>query len=230
MLSGKKILIVDDDPELRQSLSERLRLLEEFEVAEADSGGAALEAMKSAHFDAILLDVGLPDMDGREVCRLMRRNGVKVPIVMLSGADSEADTILGLHAGANDYVTKPFHLGVLLARLGVQMRRHEQSDEDAVFTIGPYSFQPSTKMLVEAETEKKVKLTEKEAAILKYLFRAGSKVVPCEVLYRDVFGYKPGVTTHTLASHVYRLRQKLETEPGKAAILLTEAGGYRLAP
>ncbi len=229
MQKSKKVLIVDDDPELLQSLSEQLRLHEEFEVAEADSGGAALEAIKNDHFDAILLDVGLPDMDGREVCRLMRRNGVKVPIVMLSGADSEADTILGLHAGANDYVTKPFHLGVLLARLAAHMRQHEQS-EDVVFTIGPYSFQPSAKLLVEAETEKKVKLTEKEAAILKYLFRAGSKSVPCEVLYRDVFGYKPGVTTHTLASHVYRLRQKLETDPGKAAILLTEAGGYRLAP
>ncbi len=229
MQSGKKILIVDDDPELRQSLSERLRLLEEFEVAEADSGGAALEAMKSAHFDAILLDVGLPDMDGREVCRLIRRNGVKVPIVMLSGADSEADTILGLHAGANDYVTKPFHLGVLLARLGAHMRRHEQS-EDAVFAIGPYSFQPSAKLLVEAETEKKVKLTEKEAAILKYLFRAGSKSVPREVLYRDIFGYSSGVTTHTLETHVYRLRQKIEEDPSKAAILLTEPGGYRLAP
>jgi len=117
MQSGKKILIVDDDNELRQSLGEQLRLHEEFEVAEADSGGTALETTKTNHYDAILLDVGLPDMDGREVCRLMRRNGVKVPIVMLTGADSEADTILGLHAGANDYVTKPFRLGVLLARL-----------------------------------------------------------------------------------------------------------------
>jgi len=229
MQSGKKILIVDDDPELRASLSEQLRLHEEFEVVEADTGGGALEVAKNDHYDAILLDVGLPDMDGREVCRLMRRNGVKVPIVMLTGADSEADTILGLHAGANDYVTKPFRLGVLLARLRAHMRQHEQS-EDAVFTIGPYSFQPSAKVLVEPESEKKVRLTEKETAILKYLFRAGGKVVPRETLLNEVWGYNAGVTTHTLETHVYRLRQKIEEDPSKAAILLTEPGGYRLAP
>jgi len=229
MQSGKKILIVDDDNELRQSLGEQLRLHEEFEVAEADSGGTALETTKDNHFDAILLDVGLPDMDGREVCRLMRRNGVKVPIVMLTGADSEADTILGLHAGANDYVTKPFRLGVLLARLRAHMRQHEQS-EDAVFTIGPYNFRPSAKMLIESTTEKKVRLTEKETSILKYLFRAGGKVVPRQTLLNEVWGYNAGVTTHTLETHVYRLRQKIEADPSKAAILLTEPGGYRLAP
>ncbi len=209
MQRSKKVLIVDDDLELLQSLGEQLRLHEEFEVASANSGGAALEAIKNDHFDAILLDVGLPDMDGRQVCRLMRRNGVKVPIIMLTGADGEADTILGLSAGANDYVTKPFHLGVLLARLRTHMRQHEQS-EDAVFTIGPFSYQPSTKMLVEAETEKMVKLTEKEAAILKYLFRAGGKVVPRETLLNEVWGYNAGVTTHTLKTNVYHQRQKFE--------------------
>ena len=229
MQSGKKILIVDDDPELRASLSEQLRLHEEFEVVEADTGGGALEISKNDHYDAILLDVGLPDMDGREVCRLMRRNGIKVPIVMLTGANSEADTILGLHAGANDYVTKPFRLGVLLARLRAHMRQHEQS-EDAVFTIGPYSFQPSAKVLMEPEGEKKIRLTEKETAILKYLFRAGGKVVPRETLLNEVWGYNAGVTTHTLETHVYRLRQKIEEDPSKAAILLTEPGGYRLSP
>ena len=229
MQKNKKVLIVDDDPELLQSLSEQLRLYEEFEVAAADSGGAALEAIKNDHFDAILLDVGLPDMDGREVCRQMRRNGVKVPIVILTGTDSGADTILGLDAGADDYVTKPFHLGVLLARLGAHMRQHEQS-EDVVFAIGPYSFQPSAKLLVEAETEKKVKLTEMESAILKYLFRAGDKVVPRQTLLNDVWGYNSGVNTHTLETHVYRLRQKIEEDPCKAAILLTEPGGYRLSP
>jgi len=229
MQSGKKILIVDDDRDLRESLGEQLRLHEEFEVAEAETGGTALETTKVDHFDAILLDVGLPDMDGREVCRLMRRNGVKVPIVMLTGADSEADTILGLHAGANDYVTKPFRLGVLLARLRAHMRQHEQS-EDAVFTIGPYSFRPSGKLLLETETDKKVRLTEKETAILKFLFRAGGKVVPRQTLLNEVWGYNAGVTTHTLETHVYRLRQKIEVDPSKAVILLTEPGGYRLAP
>lgn len=226
---GKKILLVDDDDPLRQSLGEQLRLHEEFETIEVDNGAAAIDITKNDHFDAILLDVGLPDMDGREVCRLLRRNGVKSPVIMLTAAESDADTILGLDAGANDYVTKPFRLGVLLARLRAQLRQHEQS-EDAVFTIGPYTFRPSAKVLIHGESQKKVRLTEKETSILKYLYRNGSKVVGRDVLLNEVWGYNAGVTTHTLETHVYRLRQKIEADPSNAEILVTEPGGYRLVP
>ncbi len=229
MSTGKRVLIVDDDEMLRQSLAEQLRLHEEFLTDEAETGAAALEATKDAYFDVILLDVGLPDMDGREVCRLMRRAGVKSPIVMLTGSDTDSDTILGLDAGANDYVTKPFKLGVLLARLRAQLRQHEQS-EDAVFTIGPFTFRPSAKLLLDEATNNKVRLTEKETAILKYLFRAGDKMVGRDVLLNEVFGYNASVTTHTLETHVYRLRQKMERDPSNAEILVTEPGGYRLVP
>ena len=142
------------DAALSQSLTEQLRLHEEFECVVANSGQTALEAAKDNYFDMILLDVGLPDMDGRDVCKLMRRAGVKSPIIMLTGADSDSDTILGLESGANDYVTKPFRLNVLLARIRAHIRQHEQS-EDAVFVIGPYSFQPSAKILIETTTERK---------------------------------------------------------------------------
>ncbi len=228
-MTGKRILLVDDDTERLQSLAEQLQLHEEFETVTADSGTEALKIVKNDHFDAILLDVGLPDMDGREVCRLMRRGGTKAPVIMLTGADSDADTILGLDSGANDYITKPFRLGVLLARLRAQLRQHEQS-EDAVFTIGPYSFRPSAKMLIEPGTNRKIRLTEKETAILKYLFRAGDKVVGRDTLLNEVWGYNAGVTTHTLETHVYRLRQKIEENPSEAKILVTEPGGYRLIP
>lgn len=228
MIPAKRILLVDDDTALRQSLSEQLHLHEEFEVTEADSAAAALEAVKDAHFDFVILDVGLPDMDGREVCRLMRKAGVKSPVLMLTGKDSDADEILGLDAGANDYITKPFRLNVLLARLRAHLRQHEQS-EDAVFTIGPYSFRPAAKLLLDEASNLKVRLTEKETAILRYLYRAGDAVVGRDQLLHEVWGYNAGVTTHTLETHVYRLRQKIEREPGKAAILLTEPGGYRLA-
>jgi DNA-binding response OmpR family regulator len=228
MTTGKKILLVDDDDALRDSLAEQLQLHEEFATETAASGGAALEAARQDYFDAIVLDVGLPDMDGREVCRLMRRGGVKAPIIMLTGHDTDADEILGLDAGANDYVTKPFRLNVLLARLRAQLRQHEQS-EDAVFTIGPYSFQPAAKLLVDA-AGKKIRLTEKETAILKYLYRAGEKVVNRETLLGEVWGYNAGVTTHTLETHVYRLRQKIEADPSNARLLVTESGGYRLIP
>ncbi len=229
MTSGKRILIVDDDPTLLEMLSEQLQLHEEVATAGAATAGEALEQAKEDYFDVILLDVGLPDMDGREVCRLMRRNGVTSPIIMLTGADTDDDTILGLDAGANDYITKPFRLGVLLARLRAHIRQHERSD-DAVFTIGPYTFQPSNKLLVNNEDDKKVRLTDKETAILKYLYRAGEKVVSRDVLLDEVWGYNASVTTHTLETHVYRLRQKIEADPSNARILITEPGGYRLAP
>ncbi|MBT5309399.1 MAG: response regulator transcription factor [Rhodospirillaceae bacterium] len=229
MSNGKQVLIVDDEKPLLEMLSEQLQLHEEFEITTATNGSDALELSKNDYFDIILLDVGLPDMDGREGCRLMRRSGVKSPIIMLTGADTDADTILGLDAGANDYITKPFKLGVLLARLRAQIRQHERSD-DAIFTIGPYSFQPGAKLLLETETNKKVRLTDKEAAILKFLYRTGDKVVSRDVLLDEVWGYNAGVTTHTLETHVYRLRQKIEQDPSNAKILLTEPGGYRLAP
>jgi len=229
MTTGRRILIVDDDDTLREMLREQLALHEEFMTEGAETGAQAIELAKSDYFDVIILDVGLPDMDGREVCRLMRRNGVTSPIIMLTGADTDADTILGLDAGANDYVTKPFRLGVLLARLRAHIRQHERSD-DAVFTIGPYTFQPANKLLVNNDDQKKVRLTDKETAILKYLYRTGDKVVGRDVLLDEVWGYNASVTTHTLETHVYRLRQKIEPDPSNAQILITEPGGYRLVP
>ena len=118
--AAKRILIVEDDEGLRESLAEQLRLHEAVEAGEAATGADALKAARGRRHDLILLDVGLPDMDGREVCRLLRRDGIKTPIVMLTGAVSEADTILGLDSGANDYIAKPFRLGVLLARVRSQ--------------------------------------------------------------------------------------------------------------
>lgn len=230
MVNGKSLLLVDDDDALREALRDQLQLQEEFVIQEAASGAAALEIAKDSNHDLLILDVGLPDMDGREVCRLMRRAGVNAPIIMLTGADTEADTILGLDSGANDYVTKPFKLGVLLARIRAQLRQHERS-EDVIFNIGSYSFRPSAKMLIDPENgDRKIRLTEKETEILKYLFRAGEKVIGRDVLLNEVWGYNSGVTTHTLETHVYRLRQKIERDPSNAELLVTEPGGYRLVP
>lgn len=229
MPSSRRIMIVDDDSALRHSLAEQLQLHEEFMAIEAATAAEALDLAKRQYHDAVILDVGLPDMDGRELCRLMRREGVRSPILMLTAADSEADTVLGLDSGANDYIAKPFRLHVLLARLRAQLRQHEQSD-DAMFTIGPYTFRPGTKLLVDEAKRKKVRLTEKETAILKYLYRAGSRTIGRDVLLNEVWGYNSGVTTHTLETHVYRLRQKIERDPTHAEILITDAGGYRLVP
>jgi len=224
----RKILIVDDDDDLRESLVEQLDLHQEFEIANVATATEGIQHVKSDHADLVLLDVGLPDLDGREACKLMRRSGFKSPVIMLTAQDSDSDTILGLESGANDYVTKPFRFAVLLARIRAQLRQHENS-EDAVFAIGHYTFRPSAKLLVD-EVDRKVRLTEKETAILKYLYRSGEKVVTREVLLHEVWGYNAGVTTHTLETHIYRLRQKIERDPSAAELLVTEGGGYKLVP
>ncbi len=222
----RKILLVDDDEDLREALSEQLIMTEDFDTFEAGTGAEGIEKAKEQSYDLVILDVGLPDTDGRELCKLMRRQGVKCPIMMLTGNDSDADTILGLDAGANDYVTKPFKFPVLLARIRAQLRTHEQS-EDAIFQLGPYTFKPAAKMLI-TEDDRKVRLTEKETGILKFLYRAQDGVVARDTLLHEVWGYNAGVTTHTLETHIYRLRQKIEPDPSNARLLVTESGGYRL--
>lgn len=228
MSGARKILIVDDDDVLRDTLVEQLELHEEFDIETASTAAAGCNLAKNERIDLLILDVGLPDMDGREACRLLRKGGFSAPIIMLTGHDTDSDTILGLDAGANDYVTKPFRFAVLLARIRAQLRQHEQS-EDAVFTIGPYTFRPSQKIL-NTEEGGKVRLTEKETAILKFLYRTGDKAVTRDVLLHEVWGYNANVTTHTLETHIYRLRQKIETDPSNARLLVTEGGGYKLVP
>ena len=228
MSGARNILIVDDDDTLRDTLVEQLELHEEFEITTGATAAACINLAKSERIDLLILDVGLPDMDGREACRILRKNGFAAPIIMLTGHDTDSDTILGLDAGANDYVTKPFKFAVLLARIRAQLRQHEQS-EDAVFTIGQYTFRPSQKLLSK-EDGGKIRLTEKETAILKYLYRTGEKAVTRDVLLHEVWGYNANVTTHTLETHIYRLRQKIEGDPSNARLLVTEGGGYKLVP
>lgn len=230
MSAQKRILLVDDDVTLQSLLAEQLEATREFGAVCVNEAAAAIAAAQRESFDLFLLDVGLPDMDGRDLCRELRRQGFRAPIIMLTAADGEADTILGLEAGANDYITKPFRIGVLIARARAQLRQFEQS-EDATFAIGPYSFRPSSKLLFDNERAgKKVRLTEKETAILKFLLRSGDQPVSRERLLTEVWGYNAEVSTHTLETHVYRLRQKIERNPAEARLLLTGPGGYRLAP
>ncbi|GAB1378362.1 response regulator transcription factor [Pararhodobacter aggregans] len=223
-----KILLVDDDDDLREALAEQLVATEDFDTFEAGDGASGMERVREEQYDLVILDVGLPDTDGRELCKRMRKAGVKCPIIMLTGQDSDADMILGLDSGANDYVTKPFKFPVLLARIRAQLRQHEQS-ENAVFQLGEYQFKPAQKMLVDPK-ERKIRLTEKETNILKFLYRAPDGLAPREVLLHEVWGYNAGVTTHTLETHIYRLRQKIESDPSNARLLVTEPGGYRLVP
>jgi DNA-binding response OmpR family regulator len=228
MSNASRLLVVDDDKDLSDALAEQLALHDEFEVSTAGTAAEALACVKAGRTDLVVMDVGLPDMDGREAVKLMRRGGFRGPVVMLTGQGSDADTVLGLEAGANDYVSKPFKFAVLLARIRAQLRQYEAS-EDAVFQIGPYTFRPGSKLLT-TDKGSKLKLTEKETAILRYLYRAGQAVVGRDTLLQEVWGYNAAVTTHTLETHIYRLRQKIEADPSNARILVTEPGGYKLLP
>ena len=227
MAQRKTLLIVDDDQDLRGAIAEQLQA-EGFQTVEAPTAGEGVRQARESKPDLILLDVDLPDMDGREACKRMREDGVTTPVIMLTAADTDDDAVRGLDSGANDYVTKPYKFAVLLARIRAQLRDYEHS-EGAVFRLGAYEFRPAAKLLVD-EKAKKIRLTEKETNILKYLYRAGEKAVSREELLAEVWGYNAGVTTHTLETHVYRLRQKIEPDPANARLLLTEQGGYRLAP
>jgi DNA-binding response OmpR family regulator len=228
-MHARPILIVDDDPALRATLVEQLAMEGEFAPREAASAAEAEAILTSPdpRFDAVLLDIGLPDGDGRDLCARLRRAGLRIPVIMLTGADTEQDVVRGLDAGANDYIAKPFRLNELLARLRAQLRVYDNS-EDAVFSVGPYQFRPSAKQLLEPARNRRIRLTEKESAILKFLFRANGQPVGRQVLLNEVWGYNSAVTTHTLETHIYRLRQKIEPDPANARLLLTESGGYRL--
>jgi DNA-binding response OmpR family regulator len=231
MSAERPVLIVDDDDTLRETLVEQLSVDGEFAAAVAATIGEAERKLSDhdSRFDAVILDVGLPDGDGRDLCVRLRKQGHKMPIIMLTGSDAETDVVRGLDSGANDYIAKPFRLAELLARLRAQVRTFENS-EDAVFSIGPYTFRPSAKLLQDPAKNRRIRLTEKEAAILKFLYRAGTRPVARQVLLNEVWGYNAAVTTHTLETHIYRLRQKIEPDPTNARLLVTEGGGYRLDP
>ncbi len=226
MSTQRIILVVDDDDDLRSMLIEQFAFYDEFDAHEAVSVKSGLEAVDRLKANLVIMDVGLPDMDGREGVKIMRNTGYTGPIIMLTGHDSDSDEILGLEAGANDYVKKPFRFAVLLARVRALLRQHDAS-EDAEFRIGPYQFRPSMKLLTGPEG-KQIRLTEKETSILKYLYRAKEKSVPREELLAEVWLYNADVSTHTLETHIYRLRQKIEPDPANAQLLITDSGGYRL--
>jgi DNA-binding response OmpR family regulator len=227
MAREHRVLLVEDDDVLADVLAEQLSLHKEFELQRSETARGALDLVGRDNFDLILMDVGLPDQDGRETCKIMRRDNVTTPIIMLTGAASDADTILGLDAGANDYVTKPFRFGILLARMRAHLRSHENS-EAASLRIGPYVFRPAMKLLQRGEEGEKIRLTEKESNILRFLHRAEGAPVARETLLHEVWGYNAQVSTHTLETHIYRLRQKIEADPSAASLLVTVEGGYSL--
>jgi DNA-binding response OmpR family regulator len=231
MTAVRPILIVEDDDALRQVLADQISSSGAFESVGAASLNEASQRLGAAEarFDSIILDINLPDGDGRDFCAKIRKQGHMMPVIMLTGASDESDVVSGLNAGANDYIAKPFRTSELLARLQAQLRLFDLS-EDAVFTVGPFTFRPASKLLIGLDKKQRIRLTAKEVDIIKYLYRHANRVVSRQVLLDEVWGFNAGVTTHTLETHVYRLRQKIERDPNNCRLLVTAPGGYLLDP
>jgi DNA-binding response OmpR family regulator len=230
MPNRRPILIVEDDETLRNMLAEYLEETHEFAVTTAPDIDAADKILgnEDAHFDALILDIRLPDGDGRDYCARLQQRGHSMPILMLTGAIEETDVVRGLDSGACDYIAKPFRCSELLARLHAQLRNFDRS-EQVVFPVGPYTFRPAKKLLHDMQKNRRIRLTDKETAVLKFLYRSDS-AVNRQILMQEVWGYNATVTTHTLETHIYRLRQKIEADPANPSLLITEGGGYRLRP
>lgn len=230
MTAKRPLLIVEDDAELRETLVDSLTdergfaCLTAATLQEADTALAT----EDARFDAIILDIGLPDGDGRDYCARLRRQGHRMPILILTGAGGEDNIVRGLESGANDYISKPFRSDELVARLHAQLRLFDGT-EDAVFSVGPFIFQPGKKLLRDPTRKSRIHLTGKETSLLKFLYRAAGRV-DRQVLLNEVWGYNSGANTHTLETHIYRLRQKLEVNAMTPSLLVTEDGGYSLRP
>jgi len=228
MPPGQTILIVDGDTAMRETLREQLTHDDAFVVVEAAGVKEAETCLftPGATFAAVIMDVALPDGDGYSVCARLRANGLSMPVILMNGSDQFCP------ADDTTTIAKPFRLSELMARLRGQLEakaRIAEGDKPVLIKIGPYEFSPNDKALRHGAANLRIRLTEKEAAILAFLCRMGQRSVPRLELLTEVWGYNPAVTTHTLETHIYRLRRKIEADPANACLLVTEAGGYRLA-
>lgn len=226
-MAGRRVLIVGQDPVLQRSLKEQLLAQDDFrDVETALSQADGLSVASASRFDVMIVMGVFPDGSAEDFLAGLRATQVMWPALVLVTDASEA---FPEALGITDKLLKPFRMGTVFTRLRSLIRAFENSD-DAVLTIGPFTFQPASKHLVRDQDGEVIRLTEKEASILKYLYRAGNIMVGRDVLLHEVWGYNPAVTTHTLETHVYRLRQKVEENPSDAKILVTDSGGYRLVP
>ena len=226
MTNLKKVLLIDSDVDLREALCEQLLNTDQFEVFSSGNDTETLQKLRVQSYDMIVMDLHPLNNDSLEACRVTYAQNVKCPILLLTERDEISSTVFGQDARASDYIIKPFKFPILLARINVQLRMYEKS-YDSAFTLGPYTFHPAIKIL-KTHDNNEIQLTEKETDILKFLYHTVEDVVPRDILLHEVWGYNNSVTTHTLETHIYRLRQKIERNPSVAKLLVTESGGYRL--
>ena len=225
-----KIFIVDDEPLMRQGLQENLEF-ESFDVTVAKDGEEGLEILLKESFDLVLLDVMMPKMSGFDVCKQARKAGVQTPIIFLTAKGEEIDKVLGLELGADDYITKPFSVRELVARVKAVLRRTEthQESKDEVDTLDIGKLHVDFHKY-EAESEgEPVKMSHKEFEVLLYLYKHRNEIVSRYQLLEDVWGYESSPTTRTVDNFILKLRQKIEDNPNDPKYILTVHGaGYKL--
>jgi DNA-binding response OmpR family regulator len=222
-----KILIVEDEPNMRLGLKDNLEF-EGYEVDLSSDGEEGLQKILDSNFDLILLDVMMPKMSGFDVCKTIRKKGISTPVILLTAKDQEIDKVLGLELGADDYVTKPFSLRELLARIKAVLRRGENLKADDIkVQIGKIevNFQNYTAL----ENENTVQMSHKEFEILNYLWRHRNRTVSRDDLLEKIWGYEESPTTRTVDNFILKLRQKTEKDPNHPQVIITVHGiGYKL--
>lgn len=224
----QRILVVEDEPSMRIGLKDNLEF-EGYEVEFADDGESGYKKIITQKFDLILLDVMLPKMNGFDVCRKVRAEGVKIPIILLTAKGEEIDKVLGLELGADDYVTKPFGLRELLARIKAVMRRSTESQPDQIEEAEIGSLIVNFSNYSAFNNGNEIAMSHKEFELLHFLWKNKNKAVSRDDLLKEIWNQEVFTTTRTIDNFIVKLRQKIEEDPNKPKIILTVHGvGYKL--
>jgi DNA-binding response OmpR family regulator len=227
-MTAKHILIVDGDAAARTELGREITRLGHTVSYATTAEAASLALARATRPDLALIETDLPDSDGRELVARLRRRGALLPLILLADNASEEDIVWGLDAGADDFLVRPLRMREVAARIRAQFRATILQEEGDL-KVGILTFRPATRIAVHPFLPHPVRLTEKEASLLARLCRADGRPVSRQTLLREVWGYSPNVSSHTVETHIYRLRRKIEGGQGTPPILLSEEGGYRLA-
>jgi DNA-binding response OmpR family regulator len=225
-----KILIVEDEPSMRLGLKENLEF-EGYDVEIATNGEEGLKKILENDYNLVLLDVMLPQISGFDVCKTARKKGITTPIILLTAKGEEIDKVLGLELGADDYVTKPFSLRELLARIKAVLRRGENFTgadlKDKIISLG--NLQINFASYSAFEGKESVQMSHKEFDVLYYLWKRRNHTVSRDELLSEIWGYEENPTTRTVDNFILKIRQKLEKDPNHPQIILTVHGiGYKL--
>jgi len=229
MIAVYKALIFDPERLIGELISEQLVRSEEFKPICVDKVAQILNLITINYFDVIIISIAGDDINGKAISQKIRETSVITPIIFLVEKEFNQKAISSEDLGTIDFIIKPLRISELITHVRGLIRKHENLDAGAIF-IGQYAFQPSNKILITKDHKNSISLTEKETLILKYLYGMGNQKVSRSHLLEIVWGYNTDVTTHTLETHIYRLRQKIEKDPSCATILVTVPGGYSLCP